>query len=559
MLNHDILARALVSHCDYECHAFLSLTNLADHAMSVGARKDASGIKPSGSLSTVVSSLVRAQYGLASQEATSTETDLDKHVAELLLQEAKAREERAKKDSSYAAWRFSDDEDGDDASKQAPKTNKRFLKNLIKGVEDFNVPLRRNEDPRLAAHGLANGGQKVRKSKEEMDAIRRREREERERRTGVRDAERSHNRSRYEDDEGANVSSRANDADNRDRPSSSRPSTSTSRAAGPSNYAARMLDIGLSSARASRREEDKRAKEVQEAVDAAKARAAERERHRSRESDSDAKGKHRDGSDHHRRYEEREPRPHRRRSRSPRASSRSYDDRAYDREVGQHSRRSSPADRSERTRDDKSSRHQRQRSSSVSSDTASSTSGPQHRKRRRSRPPANSDSENEGFVDYTGHGDGKDGSKMGKYFTSTYDPALDISFQDLEDPSTGLIAESNFSGWDAMLDVLKKRKEDKVFGVTRAREEERERQLRRLDRKKRREERDARRSLRDGKRKKRKRDDDESADSDSSAHVGPRPRAASPQVPATINIGGFEYGKKGSTRAWDLGKDSATL
>lgn len=64
-----------------------------------------------GSLSSVVSSLMRAQYGLTSKEDTTstTETDLDRHVAELLLQEAKERQERAKKDGKVD-WTFSDDE-----------------------------------------------------------------------------------------------------------------------------------------------------------------------------------------------------------------------------------------------------------------------------------------------------------------------------------------------------------------------------------------------------------------------------------------------------------------
>lgn len=63
------------------------------------------------SLSNVVSSLVRAQYGLATRETgnAAEDTDLDRHVAELLLQEAKEREERSKKEN-VGYWRLSDDE-----------------------------------------------------------------------------------------------------------------------------------------------------------------------------------------------------------------------------------------------------------------------------------------------------------------------------------------------------------------------------------------------------------------------------------------------------------------
>ena len=144
---------------------------------------------------------------------------------------------------------------------------------------------------------------------------------------------------------------------------------------------------------------------------------------------------------------------------------------------------------------------------------------------------------------------------MDKYFTTTYNPALDVSFDDLTDPSTGLIGEGNFSEWDKMLHVLKKRKEDKVFGVTRAREEERERQLYKLEKKKRREEREIRRALRkDKKRKKKRTHSDDSEASDTS--VGPKMRSEAAKDADTVRVGEYEYGRKGTVRAWDMGKDA---
>lgn len=148
---------------------------------------------------------------------------------------------------------------------------------------------------------------------------------------------------------------------------------------------------------------------------------------------------------------------------------------------------------------------------------------------------------------------------MDKYFSSSYDPTLDVSFDDLTDSKTGLIAEGNFDGWSTMLDVLKKRKEDRAFGVSRAREEERDKQLRRLERQQRREEREQRRLLRkekkDNKKTKRKARSDKSDDDSSSGadDVGPTPKAQSPE--RKVILGGFEYGSRGSTRAWDLGKE----
>ena len=52
-----------------------------------------SKVSNSSSLSDVVSNLVRASMG-ASVPDTITDEDLDRHVAQLILQEAKQREER---------------------------------------------------------------------------------------------------------------------------------------------------------------------------------------------------------------------------------------------------------------------------------------------------------------------------------------------------------------------------------------------------------------------------------------------------------------------------------
>ena len=53
------------------------------------------------SLSTVVSSLVRASMG-ASVPSSVTDDDLDRHVAELILKEAKRKAERYDKDGIRA-------------------------------------------------------------------------------------------------------------------------------------------------------------------------------------------------------------------------------------------------------------------------------------------------------------------------------------------------------------------------------------------------------------------------------------------------------------------------
>lgn len=87
----------------------------------MSSARSSNGPSKPGSLTNVVQSLVRAQYGLTAREASNSgasapngkagesETDLDRHVAELLLKEAKEREERAKKEN-VGYWRLSDDE-----------------------------------------------------------------------------------------------------------------------------------------------------------------------------------------------------------------------------------------------------------------------------------------------------------------------------------------------------------------------------------------------------------------------------------------------------------------
>ena len=82
-------------------------------------------------------------------------------------------------------------------------------------------------------------------------------------------------------------------------------------------------------------------------------------------------------------------------------------------------------------------------------------------------------------------------SKMDKYFSPTYDPRLDYTLTDVTDPSTGLIAEGAFDGWDRMLETVRARKEDKSStnsdrATREGREEEREKSERRRERERRR-------------------------------------------------------------------------
>ncbi|CAE6414387.1 unnamed protein product [Rhizoctonia solani] len=84
------------------------------------------------SLNNVVNSLVRASMG-ATVSPTVTDEDLDRHVAELILKEAKSKAEKYAKEGIRAYLPQSGYADS-----TAPKTNKRFLNNLVKNVSDHN-------------------------------------------------------------------------------------------------------------------------------------------------------------------------------------------------------------------------------------------------------------------------------------------------------------------------------------------------------------------------------------------------------------------------------------
>jgi len=51
---------------------------------------------------------------------------------------------------------------------------------------------------------------------------------------------------------------------------------------------------------------------------------------------------------------------------------------------------------------------------------------------------------------------------MDKYFEESYDPRLDVAPLSVPTiPATGLISDAEFEGWDAMLELIRLRREDK--------------------------------------------------------------------------------------------------
>lgn len=139
-------------------------------------------------------------------------------------------------------------------------------------------------------------------------------------------------------------------------------------------------------------------------------------------------------------------------------------------------------------------------------------------------------------------------SKMDKYFSTAYDPLLDVSLDHSTDPKTGYIADG---GWDAMSNNIADKGE-----VTREESPKRQRGTSRLVGRHDKGRSDARKREkdRDSSKESRKRGVDRERES---RH---RSRGSDPfeekrrGKPAKTIRDDDLYGKRGSTRAWDLGK-----
>jgi hypothetical protein len=111
---------------------------------------------------------------------------------------------------------------------------------------------------------------------------------------------------------------------------------------------------------------------------------------------------------------------------------------------------------------------------------------------------------------------------MDRYFEESYDPRLDVAPLSVPSvPATGLINDADFEGWDAMLELIRVRREDKE-------------EKKRLDRL----------GLSKEKVKVKK-----SVPINSSAAVADRWSSEG------VSILDIEYKKRGSVREWDVGKE----
>ncbi|GAA6056892.1 hypothetical protein NBRC10513_006528 [Rhodotorula toruloides] len=98
-----------------------------------------SGAPNYGSLTDIVSSLTRAQVGSAA--ASVADDELDKHIAEMLLKEAKQKDKMWGERGTRAY--FDPDKEKTAAIR---KPNTRFLSAVIRNVDDHNTALRRADE-----------------------------------------------------------------------------------------------------------------------------------------------------------------------------------------------------------------------------------------------------------------------------------------------------------------------------------------------------------------------------------------------------------------------------
>ncbi|KAJ7754964.1 hypothetical protein DFH07DRAFT_940931 [Mycena maculata] len=114
------------------------------------------------SLSSVVSGLVRASMG-TSVSPQVTDEELDKHVAELILKEAKKKAERFGQDGIRAYLRSGISESN------VPRPNKRFLSSIIRSTDDHNKTI---------LQAQAQAAQELKRERDEADRRERRARAE---------------------------------------------------------------------------------------------------------------------------------------------------------------------------------------------------------------------------------------------------------------------------------------------------------------------------------------------------------------------------------------------
>ncbi|KAJ3849250.1 hypothetical protein EV368DRAFT_47678, partial [Lentinula lateritia] len=429
------------------------------------------------SLSSVVSDLVRASMG-SSVAPTVTDEELDKHVRELLIRDAKKRAERYGQQGirAYLASGLSDS--------NAPKANKRFLSSVIRSTDEHNKTIlraqalsaeeikreRREQEmkERRARAEEAVRAEKLRRSgssasrrragdSEAWDrwdgttSDRKRKRRNWETWTGEEDEEERH-RSRRRTSHRSSSRSLNNNKESHSHRRSSRRSRSRDDRASSSKIQKRRSRSPRNShhkssgeTHSSRRNKEKESyRRDSRYVSPSSSRESEREDYRHRPSK-------------HKKDPKDESKPKKRSSTLNRESElRSKLQSKYPAQDTSHSREE------ERVKEDSAitgSSHRKSRS------RHSRSPDPKPKRRKASR---SSRSSQMSISRSPTPGPEQPGpalpSKMDKYFDESYDPRLDVAPLSAAPkvPATGLIDSAEFEGWDTMLDLIRIRREDKA-------------------------------------------------------------------------------------------------
>ncbi|KAI0319472.1 hypothetical protein OF83DRAFT_1162924 [Amylostereum chailletii] len=521
------------------------------------------------SLSSVVSNLMRAQMGSA-VSSTVTDDDLDRHVAELILKEAKQKAERYGKEG-YRAFLPPQENN-------APRPNKRFLSTIIRSTDDHNKSL-------LRAQALSAA--EIRAEKEEQE---RKERRARAEEAVAAEHDRRASGSRRGGDRGWDRSGRKR----RDR-----------------SWERRGADYGdeESADRRRRRRSDRRPREDEDMDQDAQRDSTSRRRHRRRDkSRSPGDGRREETSSRRRSRSprsldgegsQREHHRKRRHASSSRDRTADSDDNIrrsrheHDRSRKRHRRRSRSVHRHRsRTPDpdpatprsvtlsdgntgdvngdvmDREADLRRKLKGKAKADTrAEVEEGPAGPPIHRHSHPTTPVSRSRSHHLTSSHSPGPPPpplepsdayppepsapapplpplpprspdaysspprhelpSKMDRYFEPSYDPRLDVAplVSTPHIPATGLVEGAEFEGWDAMLELIRARREDKL-------EKKRLERLGLLP-----------------KDKDKKKDKDKGRGKEGSGMVG---------WSEGVSVMDIAYKKRGSVREWDLGKETPT-
>ncbi|KIM70014.1 hypothetical protein SCLCIDRAFT_1207277 [Scleroderma citrinum Foug A] len=411
------------------------------------------------SLSAVVSNLVRASMG-SSVPAAVPDEDLDKHVAELILKEAKQKAESYAKFGVQAYFPTTPDPN-------APRTNKRFLSSIIRSTDDHNKTILRAQA--LAAQEIKQAREeeerKERKARAEEAAAAERARRQRGRRNSEEYGWRSdRDKDRHRVRDWSYDWRRQGDEDEHERERTERHRRRRHRSR--SSERDRDQEHRKSRRRNSSRDHDSHRSEHRSRSRKHRHDGEERERHRKRRRrSSDSRS--------------RSPvRPLVVRSPTPPSHTRTPSPPPPQDDQGSSSKpfilpkeRSTPSPcRSSETPPDDSSieagRPAKGRHKEIGH-TAPTSSSPLPRlpsppPRRKRALPTSSTSVRPPSVSPPPLPPTALPSKMDKYFDDSYDPRLDVTPLTVPAvPKAGLINDAEYAAWDAMLELLRKRREDK--------------------------------------------------------------------------------------------------